>query len=118
KRGGDNLLVDEFNVRHILIKPSEIRSEEEAAQLIQRLYQRIRAGESFADLARSFSEDPGSALNAGSLNSLTADAMVPAFPDEMREQQARNLLQNRKFDEELQTWLLEIRDEAHVEIKS
>ncbi|MEZ2743937.1 peptidylprolyl isomerase [Halopseudomonas bauzanensis] len=153
KRGGDNLLVDEFNVRHILIKPSEIRSEEEAAQLIQRLYERIRAGESFASLARSFSEDPGSALNGGSLNWVTADAMVPEFrevmtttpenqisapfqsqfgwhilqvegqrqvdmTDEMREQQARNLLQNRKFDEELQTWLLEIRDEAYVEIKS
>ena len=153
KRGGDNLLVDEFNVRHILIKPSEIRSEEEAAQLIRRLYERIRAGESFATLARSFSEDPGSALNGGSLNWVTADAMVPEFrevmttapenqisapfqsqfgwhilqvegqrqvdmTDEMREQQARNLLQNRKFDEELQTWLLEIRDEAYVEIKS
>ena len=153
KRGGDNLLVDEFNVRHILIKPSEIRSEAETAQLIQRLYERIRAGESFETLARSFSEDPGSALNGGSLNWVTADAMVPEFrevmtttpenqisapfqshfgwhilqvqgqrqvdmTDEMREQQARNLLQNRKFDEELQTWLLEIRDEAYVEIKS
>lgn len=153
KRGGDNLMVDEFNVRHILIKPSEIRSEAEAAQLIRRLYERIRSGESFANLARSFSEDPGSALNGGSLNWVTADAMVPEFrevmldtpmeqvsapfqsqfgwhilqvldqrqvdmTDEMREQQARNLLQNRKFDEELQTWLLEIRDEAYVEIKS
>src|SRR5690606_27621417 len=83
KSGGYNMLVDEFNVRHILIKPSEIRSEEEAAQLIQRLYQRVRAGESFADLARSFSEDPGSALNGGSLNWVTADAMVPEFRDVM-----------------------------------
>lgn len=153
KRGGDNLLVDEFNVRHILIKPSEIRSEAEAAQLVQRLYERINNGESFETLARSFSEDPGSALNGGSLNWITADAMVPEFrdtmlstppqqisapfqsqfgwhilqvqdqrqvdmTDEMREQQARNMLQNRKFEEELQTWLLEIRDEAYVEIKS
>lgn len=153
KRGGENLLVDEYNVRHILIKPSEIRSEAEAAQLVQRLYERINDGESFETLARSFSEDPGSALNGGSLNWITPDAMVPEFrdtllstprqqisapfqsqfgwhilqvldqrqvdmTDEMREQQARNLLQNRKFDEELQTWLLEIRDEAYVEIKS
>lgn len=153
KRGGDNLLVDEYNVRHILIKPSEIRSEAEAAQLIQRLYERISSGESFDTLARSFSEDPGSALNGGSLDWVTPDAMVPEFrdtllsaapgqvttpfqsqfgwhilqvmdhrqvdmTDEMREQQARNLLQNRKFEEELQTWLLEIRDEAYVEFKS
>ena len=153
KRGGENLLVDEYNVRHILIKPSEIRSEAEAAQLVQRLYERINNGESFETLARSFSEDPGSALNGGSLDWITPDAMVPEFrdtllstprqqisapfqsqfgwhilqvldqrqvdmTDEMREQQARNLLQNRKFEEELQTWLLEIRDEAYVEIKS
>lgn len=153
KRGGENQLVDEFNVRHILIKPSEIRSEAETAQLIQRLYERIQDGESFEALARSFSEDPGSALNGGSLNWVTADAVVPEFREvmtvipqgqvsvpfqsefgwhilqvleqrqvdmtsEMREQQARNLLQNRKFDEELQSWLLEIRDEAYVEIKS
>lgn len=152
KRGGENQLVEEFNVRHILIKPSEIRSQEETAQLIQRIYERINDGESFAALARSFSEDPGSALNGGSLDWVTADAMVPEFRDvmlsipqgqvsvpfesefgwhilqvmdqrevdmtsEMREQQARNLLQNRKFDEELQTWLLEIRDEAYIEIK-
>lgn len=153
KRGGENMLVDEYNVRHILIKPSEIRSEAEAAQLIQRLYERVNNGESFETLARSFSEDPGSALNGGSLNWITPDALVPEFrevlqstphqqvsapfqspfgwhilqvmdqrqvdmTDDMREQQARNLLQNRKFEEELQTWLLEIRDEAYVEIKS
>ena len=34
-----------------------------------------------------------------------------------REQQALNVLRNRKYDEELQTWLRQIRDEAYVEIK-
>jgi len=28
-----------------------------------------------------------------------------------------NALRNRKYDEELQTWLRQIRDEAYVEIK-
>ena len=37
---------------------------------------------------------------------------------QMREQQAINLLRNRKYDEELQTWLRQIRDEAYVEIKN
>ena len=37
---------------------------------------------------------------------------------QMREQQALNLLRNRKYDEELQTWLGQIRDEAYVEIKN
>ena len=38
--------------------------------------------------------------------------------DEMREQQAANLIRSRKYEEELQTWLLQIRDEAYVEIKN
>ncbi|MFN3579869.1 MAG: peptidylprolyl isomerase [Pseudomonas sp.] len=151
-RGGEGQMVEEFKVRHILIKPSEIRDDQQAAESIQRIYERIQNGESFATLARAFSEDPGSALHGGSLDWVTPDSMVPAFRDvmsttprnqvsrpfesqfgwhilevqdsrevdmtsEMREQQAINLLQNRKYEQELQTWLLEIRDEAYVEIK-
>jgi peptidyl-prolyl cis-trans isomerase SurA len=152
KRGGGNAVRDEVNVRHILIKPSEIRSNDEAKQLAERLYQRIEAGEDFADLAKSFSEDPGSALNGGSLNWIDPNALVPEFrevmnstangvvskpfqsqfgwhilevmgrratdsSEQVREQQALNLLRNRKYEEELQSWLRQIRDEAYVEIK-
>jgi peptidyl-prolyl cis-trans isomerase SurA len=37
--------------------------------------------------------------------------------NQAREQQAMTVLRNRKYDEELQTWLRQIRDEAYVEIK-
>ena len=37
--------------------------------------------------------------------------------EQLREQQAMNILRNRKYDEELQGWLMEIRSEAYVEIK-
>ncbi len=37
--------------------------------------------------------------------------------EEAREQQALAALRNRKYDEELQAWLRQIRDEAYVEIK-
>ncbi|WP_371257908.1 peptidylprolyl isomerase SurA [Pseudomonas sp. URMO17WK12:I4] len=153
KRGGEAAAVrDEVNVRHILIKPSEIRTDAEAKVLAERLYQRIESGEDFAELAKNFSEDPGSALNGGSLNWIDPNALVPEFrevmnntasgevskpfksqfgwhvlqvmgrratdsSEQMREQQALNLLRNRKYDEELQTWLRQIRDEAYVEIK-
>ncbi|WP_161865937.1 MULTISPECIES: peptidylprolyl isomerase [Pseudomonas] len=152
KRGGDTQVRDEVHVRHILIKPSEIRSEEETRRLVERLYQRIVDGEDFAELAKSFSEDPGSALNGGDLNWIDPNALVPEFREVMnntasgelskpfkspygwhvlqvlgrratdssaqfREQQAANLLRNRKYDEELQAWLRQIRDEAYVETK-
>ena len=152
KRGGGTQVRDEVNVRHILIKPSEIRSEAESQRLAERLYQRIQAGEDFAELAKSFSEDPGSALNGGSLSWIDPSVLVPEFrevmnntasgelskpfkspygwhvlqvmgrratdsSEEFREQQALNLLRNRKYDEELQAWLRQIRDEAYVETK-
>lgn len=153
KRGGsENVLRDEVHVRHILIKPSEIRSDAATEQLAEKLYERIKNGEDFATLAKSFSEDPGSALNGGDLNWVDPNSLVPEFREEMaraqqgevtrpfrtqygwhvlevmgrratdstdqaREQQALSVLRNRKYDEELQTWLRQIRDEAYVEIK-
>lgn len=39
------------------------------------------------------------------------------FSDEIKRAQAENILRQRKFDEELQIWLQEIRDKAFVEIK-
>lgn len=152
KRGGETQVRDEVHVRHILIKPSQIRSDAESRRLIERLRDRIQAGEDFAELARNFSEDPGSALNGGDLNWIEPSSLVPEFREVMqdsatgqlsepfrspfgwhilevlgrratdasesyREQQAITLLRNRKYDEELQAWLRQIRDEAYVEIK-
>ncbi len=152
-RGGEQAQMrDEVHVRHILIKPSEIRSEAETQRLINTVADRIKNGEDFAALAKSFSEDPGSALNGGDLGWVDPASLVPAFRDVMnetaqgvvskpfksqygwhilevlgrratdgteqaREQQALSALRNRKYDEELQTWLRQIRDEAYVEIK-
>jgi peptidyl-prolyl cis-trans isomerase SurA len=152
KRGSGNQVRDEVNVRHILIKPSEIRSEDETKRLVERLHQRILAGEDFSELAKNFSEDPGSALNGGTLSWIDPNVLVPEFREVMnntpagelskpfkspygwhvlevmgrratdssaqyREQQAMTLLRNRKYDEELQAWLRQIRDEAYVESK-
>ena len=37
--------------------------------------------------------------------------------EEFRRNRAHQMLQRRKFDEELETWLQEIRQDAFVEIK-
>ncbi len=152
KRGGERQVRDEVHVRHILIKPSEVRNEQETRQIIERLHERILAGESFAELAGSYSEDPGSALNGGDLSWIDPEMLVPEFrrmmqitpsgelsepfrtqygwhvlqvlgrratdsSEDIRHQQAMNLLRSRRFDEELQSWLRQIRDEAYVDIK-
>lgn len=152
-RGGTEQFVQQTKVRHILIKPNEIRSETEARHLIEDIHARILSGkETFATLAKTYSDDPGSALQGGGLDWVNPGTMVPEFEQQMaatqpgklsepfrsqfgwhvleveerrnqdmseefRRGRARQMLQRRKFDEELETWLQEIRQEAYVEIK-
>ncbi|MBQ0712068.1 MAG: peptidylprolyl isomerase, partial [Porticoccus sp.] len=39
------------------------------------------------------------------------------FSEDIKRSQAHNILKRRKFDEELEIWLKEIRDEAFIDIK-
>ncbi|MBQ0720067.1 MAG: peptidylprolyl isomerase [Gammaproteobacteria bacterium] len=79
RRGGGEQLIQQVNNRHILIKPNEILSKEGALEKISALRARIVAGEDFADLAREFSEDPGTALKGGDLGWSTPGQFVPIF---------------------------------------
>jgi peptidyl-prolyl cis-trans isomerase D len=63
---------------HILITANE-RSDEEAAALAAELLERVESGEDFAQLAREFSEDPGSAAQGGDLGFVEPDQMVDEF---------------------------------------
>lgn len=153
KRGVGVELVEQVNARHILIQPSEIRSEDQARELIVEIRDRLQASEEFADLARVYSDDPGSALAGGELGWAEPERYTDEFRDtvrdievgvlsdpfqtvhgwhlvevlERREQDlseearlntALNILRNRRFEEELQSWYQEIRSEAYVDIRN
>jgi peptidyl-prolyl cis-trans isomerase SurA len=151
KRGGTQI-IPQTSVRHILIQTSEIMTSEQAQDLAATLKQRALAGEDFAELAREYSKDIGSAQEGGDLGWASPGQMVPAFETvmaatakgdisepfespfgwhilqvlERRDQdvteivnrnRAEDFLHNRKFQEELEAWLQQIRDEAFVDIK-
>ena len=85
RKGGDQkAIVPQFQTRHILIQPSEVVSPENAKQLIDSLYSRIQKGEDFAVLAATYSNDPGSARDGGSLGWVTPGVMVPEFDNRMK----------------------------------
>ena len=150
QRGASQQINDETLVRHILLRPSAIRTEDETRTAIEALRERIVGGADFAELAMEHSEDPGSALAGGDLGWSTADQFVREFQeamagtevdalsppfrsefgwhvlevqgrrqqdasDEARRDYAVRVLHSQRFEERMEEWLTEIRDEAFVE---
>ena len=152
KSNDQKVIVPQFQTRHILIKTSEVVSPENAKQMIDSIYNRVRTGNNFSTLASTFSNDPGSARDGGSLGWVSPGMMVPEFDKTMqaaevgkvsqpfqtqfgwhilqvtdkRQQDmtketqtrmARQILGERQFDAELDSWLRELRNNTYVEIK-
>ncbi len=75
---------EERKARHILVQLSDSDDETtkaEKKQKIENALSQLKSGASFEKLARSISEDPGSASNAGDLGWVTKGMMVPAFEE-------------------------------------
>jgi len=152
RKGGGGQIVAQTHARHILIKPSAIRSDEQARDFVAQLRGRILKGEDFGGLAKQYSDDIGSAMQGGDLDWASPGQFVPAFETAMNsltingisepfkspfgwhvlqvlerrnqdmsqirwQNQAHQVLYQRKFDDELQAWLQKIRDESFVELK-
>jgi len=79
---GGPVMVTQTRARHILIKLSQVMTDEQARSRLEQLRERIRHGEEFTDLARSYSEDP-SAPQGGDLGWLSPGETVPAFEQAM-----------------------------------
>ena len=85
KRGEFVQFEDQWQSRHILLIPSAIRTEEDTELELNNLRQRVIDGESFASLAKEFSEDPGSALQGGDLGWLGLGVLAEEFEATMLE---------------------------------
>ena len=83
KQGADQVVLIQTKVRHILIKPTTVVSETDARSRIEQLRNRVMSGESFEQLAKSNSDDTGSAVNGGDLGWTTPGQMANEFEDAM-----------------------------------
>ncbi|MDA0822738.1 MAG: peptidylprolyl isomerase [Proteobacteria bacterium] len=152
RRSGEEFLVEQTSVRHILISPNELVTEEDALLRIKQLKIRLDGGDEFGNLARTNSDDRGSAVERGDLGWVSKGQMVPEFEDVMlfseigeisepfrtefgwhilqvldrrsydgsediKRSKARNAIARRKTDENYQSWLRRLRDEAYVEYR-
>ncbi|EOC0108369.1 peptidylprolyl isomerase SurA [Cronobacter dublinensis] len=146
--------VTEVHARHILLKPSPIMTDQQARLKLEEIAADIKSGKTtFAQAAREFSQDPGSANQGGDLGWAAADVYDPAFRDALmnlskgqmstpvhssfgwhlielldtrkfdrtdaaQKDRAYRMLFNRKFSEEVATWMQEQRASAYVKILS
>ncbi|WP_148864388.1 peptidylprolyl isomerase [Marinobacter fonticola] len=86
KRGGDTgQVIQQSKVRHILIRPTEARTDTAAEDLINELRGRLESGDDFAELAREYSDDKVSGSDGGNLGWVSPGEMVPAFEQAMQE---------------------------------
>ena len=76
------VVITQTHARHILIKTSELVSENEAKNRLLEIKQRIDKGANFAEQARLYSED-GSAPQGGDLGWLSPGETVPEFENAM-----------------------------------
>ncbi|MDT8406351.1 MAG: LPS assembly protein LptD [Methylococcales bacterium] len=152
RKGGEQRHVTtKTRARHILIKTNELIDDQTARQRLLQLSERVRQGENFAELARKYSEDKGSALKGGELGWVEPGALVPEFEktmnalalgelsapvqtqfgwhlievlerksqddsDDFKKERLREMLRQRKIEEETELWLRRLRDQSYVKI--
>lgn len=83
--------IEQTQVRHVLIQPNEIRTEGECQDLATSLREEIVGGRDFAEVAKLYSDDPGSALGGGDLGWSRAGVFVPEFESTMKAMEVNEL---------------------------
>ena len=84
RRGGEQQqFVQQHRVRHILVQPSDALTEAQAEQRAREIYQQLKDGADFAELAREESDDAVSGSDGGNLGWVSPGQMVPAFEQAM-----------------------------------
>jgi peptidyl-prolyl cis-trans isomerase SurA len=83
--------VPQVHVRHILLRPSEVRSISEIKTKLEQLRERVLNGEDFAELARAHSDDKSSAAKGGDLGWMNPGQTVPEFEKRMNELEPNEL---------------------------
>jgi peptidyl-prolyl cis-trans isomerase D len=115
RRHLDRFAVEEqVKASHILIKlakDADDKTRNKKQELAEKILAEARAGKNFAELARKYSDDPGTAAKGGDLGYFPRGAMVPAF------EAAAFILKPGEFSDIIETpfGLHIIRSEGYIE---
>lgn len=152
KKGGfKQEVVVQTKVRHILVTPDAITTDQQAKDKIELARERILDGEDFTTVAVEISDDKSNAAQGGDMGWVDPGTFVPEFNEVMnglplnqlskpvrtqfgwhimevtgrrdqdqtedrKRDRAYRILSSRKYEEEMQTWISELKDRAHIKI--
>ncbi|MEL0066948.1 MAG: peptidylprolyl isomerase [Gammaproteobacteria bacterium] len=153
RRGGvETQMVDEVNLKHILVEVNTITTDEKAEAQLLSIRREVDSGNTtFEEQAKVYSEDLSSASEGGDLGWAAPSAFQRLYgnavddlqdgqmsqpfkagagwylvkrvgsrqtdqTEEFKRNRARQILFRRKFDEEQEAWMREIREQAYVKI--
>ena len=83
KRSSEQVVVTQTKVRHILVRPDELTTVDDARRRLEQLRMRIEGGDDFAELAKAHSVDTMSAADGGDLGWVNPGDLVPEFENMM-----------------------------------
>jgi peptidyl-prolyl cis-trans isomerase SurA len=75
--------INQTHARHILIRTSQMVSDDDAKRRLEQLRMRILGGDDFGTLARAHSDDTGTALKGGDLGWVDPGDVAPEFQETM-----------------------------------
>lgn len=84
KRSGEAVIAPEWQTSHILVRVDNLQNANVAEQKINALYAALQQGQSFETLAKAYSDDKGSATQAGNLGWVGTSQMVAEFEQVMK----------------------------------
>ena len=90
-RGSERTMVEQVHLRHIMLRPNEILDDAAVRQKLIGIRNQILGGDDFATIAKSVSEDNGSANDGGDLGWATLQELP--FPE------AAQIIQNMPLNE-------------------
>ena len=92
QRGGQAAqLITETRARHILLQPNAIRDEYETRERAAELLEELKGGRDFAEAAREYSDDSGSANQGGDLGWQGPGSFVPEFEQRLANLEANEI---------------------------
>ncbi len=84
KEGEAPVMQRQYRVRHILIAPNVMDTDEIVRKKLRKMKRRIENGADFARYAKRYSQDPGSGFKGGDLGWIDLRNMVAEFSEKVR----------------------------------